>query len=641
MIDYRCLIVERMQGELLNMLPSLLPSLRAANITLKHIDFGPVAVQLINIVEAIHQTKHILLDVKPENLMVNYKLEIPKTKSKTKTITTEGLAQSIRLVDFGLIKSIVGTNGKHVENVDTSEVQGTPLYCSLHVHNFQTPSRRDDVYAMLLVLGVVILQADGILNHKNPPYGTGTNMASYLPWSQEGNDDAIGKVKTEQMKTIKSSYFTSMPTKDISEALFNALTQINNTNFAQVPDYNSVRTLLSKVMIPLSVSSATTAHVNHKRSIHERSDHVTVEASSSLRRSTRRTNQDQVFEPSPAKLNKANTGTGTGNAQYTIVDVLSDSDVSMYDAQQGDDEDFDVEMTDCDPGNHKPAAVATTSLTSAKGPALKFNIGGGEGSKLNQSVVLDESNSIVIGSSSTKATVELPSLSPIHVRLTLSKSIPNAIQVQPLGKLSLVQVNGMKVPASGTVAFIGQVISFGPYTIRNIQPHVVNEYIPPPSNIVSAKRTDRQRNTMANIQVEQTTSFVSDEQQPSHTKPTAPYLTLKVTKPSLLKATTYVLEQGVCDKYMIGSGPSQIDANNEKQKSINIDQSISQMDAKHATVALIVRKDGTKMIEVHDLKSSSGTFISNKLIPSGKKQMAFSNQTIRMGNVEFVVVNSN
>jgi hypothetical protein len=62
-------------------------------------------------------------------------------------------------------------------------------------------------------------------------------------------------------------------------------------------------------------------------------------------------------------------------------------------------------------------------------------------------------------------------LSPTHVRLTLSKTISNAVQVEPIGKQSIVQVNRMNVSSSGTVAFTGQSISFGPYTIHHMGNH--------------------------------------------------------------------------------------------------------------------------------------------------------------------------
>jgi serine/threonine protein kinase len=625
-----------MQCELLHILPPFLETYRGMPTKTKEIDFGPVAVQLINIVEQIHLTKNILLDVKPDNLMVNYNFILPTTtKSKNSINTTEALAQSIRLVDFGLLKHIVGTDGKHMENVDTKDVQGTPLYASLHVHESHMPSRRDDMYAMLFVIGDVILHANGVLNNTNAPYGTGTKLASYFPWSQEGNDKAIGDLKAEQMKTIKSSYFTSMPTKKIAESLFAAHNQMHNTTFKQVPDYNSIRTLLNKIKIPVSTSTISATYATNKRSNNQQSKDVVVETSSSLRRSARHTNHDQVFEPPPSKMKKANSPLAF------VEEILSDSDVTMHDAEQGYDEDSDVEMIDIDHGNCKPAAVVAAPKT-LQVSRLQFTIEGGENNTMNKTVILDESSIIVIGSSSTKSTIELPNLSQTHVRLTLSKSIPNAIKVEPLGKQSVVQVNRTNIPLSGTVAFIGQVISFGPYSIRKIQRYqnqVSNETLPAAKS-TSAKRSDHQRKTCANMNVEQKSPIASKVQQPIHQKPTAPHLVLKVTKPASLNGTSYVLERGVSDTIIFGSGSNSNEARNNQHQWISLDQSTSQMDAKHASVTLMVHKDGTKMVEVQDFKGSSGTYVSNKCIPTGKKQMVFGNQTIRMGNVEFVVVDS-
>ena len=86
-----------MQCELSEMLPSFVEQYRASHPAMTEIAFGPVCTQLIRIVEAIHQSKHILLDVKPDNLMVTPPIA---AQSKAK-ISTADLAKSIRLVDLG------------------------------------------------------------------------------------------------------------------------------------------------------------------------------------------------------------------------------------------------------------------------------------------------------------------------------------------------------------------------------------------------------------------------------------------------------------------------------------------------------------------------------------------------------------
>jgi hypothetical protein len=117
-----------------------------------------------------------------------------------------------------------------------------------------------------------------------------------------------------------------------------------------------------------------------------------------------------------------------------------------------------------------------------------------------------------------------------------------------------------------------------------------------------------------------------------------PCLVLKVTSPASIQGKTYVLEQSVSDKLTIGSGEP---SNKETSRWIRFTATIHQIEAKHASVSLVVaRSCGTLMVQVHDLNSSTGTYVRGKRIPKGEKEMAFCNHSIRMGNVTFLVTNS-
>jgi serine/threonine protein kinase len=245
-----------MKCKLLNVLPSFVKTVRASEILL-----GPIFTRLINIVEAMHTKKLIMVDVNPDNLMIDSNYELPTVVQSKTTITTKLIAQSIRLVDFELVKSIAGTTGVHIEDIPTSMVQGTPLYASLHVHNLHTPSRRDDVYAMLYVIGEIILFINGLICNKSAPYGMATDSPSYFPWSQETDIESMGKVKMEQMKTIESDYFASMPNNKIAKVLFSIHKQVHDTTFDQAPDYDTIRTLLAtiKILIPATFNATNSA----------------------------------------------------------------------------------------------------------------------------------------------------------------------------------------------------------------------------------------------------------------------------------------------------------------------------------------------------------------------------------------------
>ena len=639
--EYRCLILERMKCELLDVLPSFLEQCRAAHQpkSIQEIALGPVCTQLIRMVEAVHQSKNILLDVKPDNLMICNNFTPPAIDKSKTTISTEDLAASIRLVDLGLLKSITGTTGSHTENIPASEVQGTPMYSSLNVHKLQTPSRRDDVYAMLYVVGEVILRVNSILHDTSAPYGAGTKSASYFPWSQERNDAAIGKVKEKQMKSVDSSYFSSMPNKSIAGILFSAHQQAHDTKFSQKPNYDTICTLLSNITITIPTSftssaAAGTAVASTKRSGKNRSTFpLAVEPPTTLRRSTRRSSQENVTEidntSRPSKMMKKTD---------LIEDISSYSDdATMYDAEQSyQNDDSDVEMIDITEDRNEDCKPAASSINKIVG--LQFTIEGGLNNVTNNTIVLtDKNRTMVITGRATDAenTLVLPDWNGT-LRLTLSSNIANALQVQPKNKQAEVKLNNIVVPPSGTVAFIGQKITFGHYSVGKMKPfhqttttcNIPKENIPLINKAVGA--TARRSAKL--------TGEVAKTAQLPYPKPSHPFLVLKVTSPESMKGTAYVLEQNVSNTRTIGSG----EPSNQKDKAgwIYFDPVDHQIEPKHASVSLVVLKGGTTAIEVHDLKSNTGTYIGNERIPTGEKRMLFCNHSIRMGNVTFVVTNS-
>ena len=631
-----------MQRELMAQLPSLVGLVRHVR-SVKEIALGPLCQRLIDIVQAIHKTRHILIDIKPDNLMIDGNFSLPSaTVVKSKTIlSTDDLAQSIRLVDFGLIKSVIGTSGTHMENMPTSQVQGTPLYASLHVHDLQSPSRRDDVYAMLYVIGEIVLCIDNLLQSKSD-MGTDTASPSYFPWSHETSDAAIGKVKEEQMKSIQSRYFASMPNKTIAELLCKAHQLMHDTDFVKKPDYDAVKTLVSHIRIPVPapLSSITSSAASKKRTQNGPSTiplvvSGTVEPSAQLRRSTRQSSMEHVSDTvrgvatvdgatRPSKIMKSTT--------EVVESDSDDDDVTMHTAEQGEQQQYesDVEMMDIDAGDNedrKPAAKTTSSeITNG----LQFTI---EGNATSHVVVWTKAEPTMVISSTSKSgdnNLFLPGWNG-KLRLTLWSKVPKAIQVVPMGKQGCeIKVSKSVVPPSGTVAFFGQPICFGPYSIRNVQPLTksqdVKENIPSTNTTAMDSTSNHRRGTKPN-DVKPTTQ--------SPPVPTNPFLVLKVKSPESMKGKIFVLEQNVSDTLTIGSDDA---SNNEKSGWIclPIEQ---QVEPKHARVSLIILRDGTQMVEVQDLKSSSGTFVSGQRIPTGKKEMAFCNHSVRVGNVELVVTN--
>ena len=235
--------MERMQGGLMfDALPQLVADCD------KSVDLGPIASRLVSILEETHKTGHVLIDMKPGNFML---AECPHRSKKGKVTAVSSFASAIRMIDLGLIKWFVGPNG-HKANEGISQVQGTPLYCSLAVHGGNTPSRRDDMEALTYLIGDAVLTVKGSTNPTTTPvYGNDiSSPPSYLPWSQENSDDAIGRVKEQQVTNPDSAYYRAMP-KPAAQLLFGMFEHVRGYGYKTNPDYDGLRKRLAKLKVPI------------------------------------------------------------------------------------------------------------------------------------------------------------------------------------------------------------------------------------------------------------------------------------------------------------------------------------------------------------------------------------------------------
>jgi serine/threonine protein kinase len=92
-----------------------------------------MATKMIDILETIHTMGVIHRDIKAQNFMLN--------------------GSDIYLIDFGLSTVYVDDNGKNFEPRSASSYMlGTPKFVSIHIHNGQDPSRRDDCISVMYIL---------------------------------------------------------------------------------------------------------------------------------------------------------------------------------------------------------------------------------------------------------------------------------------------------------------------------------------------------------------------------------------------------------------------------------------------------------------------------------------------------------
>jgi len=92
-----------------------------------------MATKMIDILETIHTMGVIHRDIKPQNFMLN--------------------GSDTYLIDFGLSTVYVDDNGKNFEpRAASSYILGTPKFVSIHIHNGEDPSRRDDCISVMYIL---------------------------------------------------------------------------------------------------------------------------------------------------------------------------------------------------------------------------------------------------------------------------------------------------------------------------------------------------------------------------------------------------------------------------------------------------------------------------------------------------------
>jgi serine/threonine protein kinase len=183
-------------------------------------NFGEVATRMLRIIQEIHQRNLLVIDTKPENFMLNS-------------------AGNICMIDFGMLQSFKDYNG-HRENTG-SDMVGTAMYASLHLHSGDRPARRDDVEALLYVLMETLLKVDG----------------QELPWATGTSDNNIGILK--QKAVSSPAFWKSL--KEASNASVGAAIQkawkyVHELEYNKKPDYDLLFDMLKGMDLGRTKSTA-------------------------------------------------------------------------------------------------------------------------------------------------------------------------------------------------------------------------------------------------------------------------------------------------------------------------------------------------------------------------------------------------
>jgi serine/threonine protein kinase len=227
-------IMERMEDSIEAIVPMLLQHKPSS----KTISVGPIAVRLLECVQAIHGCKNVVRDIKTDNFM----LARPGTSGKKSDTFEDELAARIRLIDLALASQYTPM---YKSDKNASDIVGTPLYASLNVHDGKKPLYRDDLEALGYVIAELLIKINA---------GDSTKK---LPWSYGTSDDDIGNKKRELVEDPGSVFYKLLGDNKTATAISKYLTIVRGYGRKETPDYKELAGILHKLTVPRSTASAT------------------------------------------------------------------------------------------------------------------------------------------------------------------------------------------------------------------------------------------------------------------------------------------------------------------------------------------------------------------------------------------------
>ncbi|CAD8205423.1 unnamed protein product [Paramecium octaurelia] len=164
--------------------------------------------QLLGTLQQVHERGVIHRDFKPENILTGYQLD-------------NGI---IYLVDYGVSKVYLDTQGKHIPPKDKKSFIGTTRYASIAAHRGHELGRKDDVESMFYVM-IYLLKGK-------------------LPWQNLQN---IGhRDRTSLVGEVKMKTEVAELCKDIPSEFAEILNYLKKLEFKSEPDYKYMKSLILK-----------------------------------------------------------------------------------------------------------------------------------------------------------------------------------------------------------------------------------------------------------------------------------------------------------------------------------------------------------------------------------------------------------
>jgi hypothetical protein len=596
--------MERMESPLSDLVGLLVRHPSSAS----KISFGPVAVRLLECVQALQEAKQVVVDVKPENFMLAY--ANTKGKGKGKNSFAEQLASRIRILDVALVQSWASI-GEHRVNETGKTMVGTPLYASLKRHQGETCSRRDDLEALGYLIAELVIQIMAMKGDR--PSSKKKAEANCLPWSEAKSDEEIGAIKQAQVEDHKSLFYSSLGDASVVRVFQKYMDEVLGYAFKKVPDYEYLKEILKDLDIPVAKAQKQPAAAKAP------AKKAAKATQAGMKRVTRsRGNSAEEFSDEESEHKIARTATATPDAKSDEDEDWDDAqDESVYwDAEQDTNAaEMDWEVTrdeNDDPVEGKLPSQVGVLVCVDDGPHAGLSV----------ELLKGTSESLVIGSNpKTKLGEEKIILSEdsgvdaSHVRLNLTvKRKLISVDVTDLNSSGGTFVGSEKIRKGKDMRiFRGQSFCVGGSTIsvkqlanpkpRNSGPTVVDSTAEPNKSGSTHAELPRLKRRGVRLVITE-----------------GPH-----------EGESFELESGGVESLTVGSKPKATKDKNSlklgKDKEIGGNHIHLELEASNKYTA----------IKVTDLKSKSSTRVNKAVIGKGKDTKAFINDQIVIGQTSISI----
>lgn len=163
-----------------------------------------IGVQMLNIIENVHKRRIIHRDIKPENFLFG-----------------RGEDTRLYLIDFGLAKQYINSDGEHISYRSDKNLIGTVRYASINSHDNKELSRRDDIESIGYLMLYLIMRK--------------------LPW--QGITHTSYSCRLNMIRQKKQN----IALQNIPDPMKTYFNYIGNVRFDEEPNYVYLKTLINSL----------------------------------------------------------------------------------------------------------------------------------------------------------------------------------------------------------------------------------------------------------------------------------------------------------------------------------------------------------------------------------------------------------